>query len=73
MEDFDTTDIILMILNIIIIVMLAIFHIQSNATDCRGQLVSKTKSSDGHMCTRQAKLSIHEAGHASELEPINRS
>ena len=70
---FDTIDIILMILNIIIIVLILMFHIQTNATDCRGQLVTKTKSSDGHICTRQAKLSIHEAGHASELEPINRA
>ena len=73
MTEFDTVDIILMILNIIIIVMIIMFHIQSHASDCRGQLITKTKSSDGHICTRQAKLSIHEAGHATELEPINRN
>ena len=69
-SEFDTYDIILIILNSIIITLIVLFHIQSHASDCRGQLISKTKSSDGQTCTRQAKLSIHDIQHPIELEPI---
>lgn len=69
-SDFDTYDIILIILNSIIIALIISFHIQSHASDCRGQLISKTKSSDGQTCTRQAKLSIHDIQHPIEMETI---
>ena len=50
---------------------LIFFHIQTHATDCRGQLITKTKTPEGLMCTRQAKLSIHEAHHSTELKTLN--
>ena len=72
MSELDWIDIILIGLNITLIVLITVLHIQANASDCRGQLISKTKSSDGHICTRQAKLSIHDIGHTSEQDPMHR-
>ena len=40
----------------------------AHASDCRGQVVTKTKSADGQTCTREAKLSIHDA----ELQYLDR-
>lgn len=69
-SDFDNYDIILILLNSIIIALIISFHIQSHTSDCRGQLLSKTRSLDGQTCTRQAKLSIHDIQHPIEMLPI---
>ena len=70
-ELFQTVDIVLICLEIVIIVLLIFFHIQTHATDCRGQLITKTKTPEGLLCTRQAKLSIHDAHHSTELKIMN--
>lgn len=49
-----------LLLLLLIIFLIVFFHIQTHSTDCRGGLVSKTITSDGNECTRQAKLSIHD-------------
>ena len=67
----QTVDIVMISLEIVIIILLIFFHIQTHATDCRGQLITKTKTPEGLMCTRQAKLSIHEAHHSTELQTLN--
>ena len=64
---FETADILILVFVCIDIFLQIFLHIQTHATDCRGQLVSKTKSADGQTCTREAKLSIHEASPPTEL------
>lgn len=61
-------EIIIISLCICNILLAVFFHLKTHATDCRGQLVTKTKSADGQSCTRQAKLSIHEA----EMDRLDR-
>jgi|TARA_Y100001956_G_C4112238_1_gene183021 hypothetical protein len=51
--------------------MIIFFHVQAHATDCRGQVVTKTKTPEGLTCTREAKLSIHESAHTTELQTLN--
>ena len=70
-ELFETADIVILCLEIGIISLLIFFHVQTHATDCRGQLITKTKTPEGRLCTRQAKLSIHEAQHLTELQTLN--
>ena len=70
-ELFETADIVILCLEIVIISLLIFFHVQTHATDCRGQLITKTKTPEGRLCTRQAKLSIHEAQHLTELQTLN--
>lgn len=67
---FETSDIIILALLCFDIVLQIFFHIQTHATDCRGQLITKTKSSDGQTCTREAKVSIHEAASPTELKHL---
>ena len=69
-ELYQTVDIVIICLEIVIISLLIFFHIQTHATDCRGQLITKTKTPEGLTCTRQAKVSIHEANH-TELQILN--
>lgn len=56
----ETSDMVIISLNIFIIIILFFSHIQLHKSNCRGQLISKTNTSDGHTHTRQAKLSIRE-------------
>ena len=70
-EIFQTSDIVIVCLEIAIISFMIFFHIQTHATDCRGQLITKTKTPEGRLCTRQSKLSIHEAQHLTELQTLN--
>lgn len=70
-EIFQTADIVILCLEIAIISLLIFFHVQTHATDCRGQLITKTKTPEGRLCTRQAKLSIHDAQHLTELQTLN--
>ena len=37
------------------------FHIQSHSSNCRGQVISKTKTSDGQTHLREANMRISEA------------
>lgn len=62
-----TYEIVIIILNIFILLLIIFFHIQSHSSDCRGYVVSKTKTSNGLSVVREAKLSIHDANHPSEL------
>ena len=57
---FSTPEILIVGLLITLIIFAILFHIQAHASDCSGQLVSKTKAPDGQMCTREAKLVIHD-------------
>ena len=54
----NTADIVIISLEVLILSLMVFFHIQTHATDCRGQLITKTKTPDGLTCTREAKLSI---------------
>ena len=63
-----TPEIIIIVLCILNILLAICLHLGAHASDCRGQLVTKTKSADGQTCTRQAKLSIHEA----EMDRLDR-
>ena len=63
-----TYDIVIITLNIFILLLMIFFHMQSHSSGCRGHLLSKTKTSDGHTVMREAKLSIHDADHSSEIQ-----
>ena len=65
---FTTPEIIIIVLIIANIILAIFLHLGGHASDCRCQLVSKTKSADGQIRTRQAKLSIHDA----ELQQLDR-
>ena len=56
-----TPEIIIIVIGILNILLTVFTHLGAHASDCRGQVVTKTKSADGQTCTRQAKLSIHDA------------
>ena len=58
----STIDIILITVNILILVIVIISYFKVHTGDCRGALVTKTKTPDG-IVTREAKLSMHEAQH----------
>ena len=57
---FSTPEILMVGLLVTLIILGILFHIQAHASDCSGRLVSETKAPDGHMCTREAQLSIHD-------------
>lgn len=57
---FTTPEIIILALLVALIVLMIFFHIQAHSTDCSGRLVSRTKAPDGQMCSREARLSIHD-------------
>ena len=56
----STTDIILIALNIATLLIVILSFFKAHTGDCRGALVTKTKTPDGCV-TREAKLSMHEA------------
>ena len=58
----STTDIILIALNIATLLLVILSYFKAHTGDCRGALVTKTKTPDGCV-TREAKLSMHEAQH----------
>ena len=58
----STTDIILIALNIATLLIVILSFFKAHTGDCRGALVTKTKTPDGCV-TREAKLSLHEAQH----------
>ena len=58
----STTDIILIALNIATLLIVILSFFKAHTGDCRGALVTKTKTPDGCV-TREAKLSMQEAQH----------
>jgi hypothetical protein len=68
-SNMRVADILSLILNLVIIVLIVFFHIQSHASNCRGQVISKTKTSDGQTRLREANLRISEA-HPTELPEL---
>ena len=58
----STTDIILIAINIATLLIVILSYFKAHTGDCRGALVTKTKTPDGCV-TREAKLSMHEAQH----------
>ena len=64
----STTDIILISLNVVTLLIVIVSYFKSHTGDCRGALVTKTKTPDGCV-TREAKLSMHEA---HELQSLRR-
>ena len=60
----------------LLILLIVIFQlIKTHCGDCRGMIMTKTKTADGQLVTRQAKLSMHEKPHESyiELDPLQNS
>lgn len=69
MEPFiKTYEIVNITLNIFILLLMTLFHIKSHSSDCRGHLLSKTKTSDGHTVIREANLSIHDPSELSQFQ-----
>ena len=63
----STTDIILIVVNITTLLIVILSFFKAHTGDCRGALVTKTKTPDGCV-TREAKLSMHEAQHDNVCE-----
>ena len=58
----STADIILLAVNIATLLLVILSYFKAHTGDCRGALVTKTKTPDGCV-TREAKLSMHESQH----------
>ena len=63
----STADIILLAVNIATLLLVILSYFKAHTGDCRGALVTKTKTPDG-CATREAKLSMHEAQHDNLYE-----
>ena len=70
----STTDIILISTNIATLLIVILSFFKAHTGDCRGALVTKTKTPDGCV-TREAKLSMHEAQHDNihELQSLRQN
>ena len=70
----STTDIILIVVNIATLLIVILSFFKTHTGDCRGALVTKTKTPDGCV-TREAKLSMHEAQHDNihELQSLRQN
>ena len=70
----STADIILISLNIATLLIVILSFFKAHTGDCRGALVTKTKTPDGCI-TREAKLSMHEAQHDNihELQSLRQN
>ena len=70
----STTDIILKAINIATLLIVILSYFKAHTGDCRGALVTKTKTPDGCI-TREAKLSMHEAQHDNihELQSLRQN
>lgn len=69
-ETLKNSDVVNILLNIIIIIIVILLHFHRQTSDCRGQLLSRSKTSGGEIHTRKAKLSIHDAHHPSDATPM---
>ena len=56
-------------IDLIILLVVTLTLIKFHTGDCRGMIVSKIKSPDGQLVTREAKLSMHEF-HQDENRPM---
>ena len=70
----STTDIILIAVNTVTLLIVILSFFKAHTGDCRGALVTKTKTPDGCV-TREAKLSMHEAQHDNihELQSLRQN
>ena len=70
----STTDIILIAINIATLLIVILSYFKAHTGDCRGALVTKTKTPDGCI-TREAKLSMHESQHDNihELQSLRQN
>ena len=70
----SSTDIILLTVNIATLLLVILSYFKAHKGDCRGALVTKTKTPDGCV-TREAKLSMHEAQHDNihELQSLRQN
>ena len=70
----SSTDIILLTVNIATLLLVILSYFKAHTGDCRGALVTKTKTPDGCV-TREAKLSMHEAQHDNihELQSLRQN
>ena len=70
----STIDIILIVVNIATLLIVILSFFKTHTGDCRGALVTKTKTPDGCV-TREAKLSMHEAQHDNipELQSLRQN
>lgn len=62
----STCDIILISLNIAILLVVVLSFFKAHTGDCRGAVVTKTKTPDGCV-TREAKLSMREKGQPNNV------
>jgi hypothetical protein len=60
---FSTSEIVILSALLLLFVLMIFFHIQAHSSDCSGRLVSRTKAPDGQICTKEARLSIHDHEH----------
>ena len=67
---FKTFEIIVIILNVLTIFLLITLFLHINSSDCRGQIVTKSKTSEGQIYSREAKLSIHDAHAMTEIQAL---
>ena len=65
----STYDIIMISLNIAILLVVILSFFKAHTGDCRGTVVTKTKTPDGCV-TREAKLSMREKGHTNTQQNL---
>ena len=61
--NFTTFEILTLLIDMLTFVLLIFLCVRTHTGDCRGTLLSKTKTSDGQSVIREAKLSMHERSH----------
>ena len=65
----STYDIIMISLNVAILLVVILSFFKAHTGDCRGTVVTKTKTPDGCV-TREAKLSMREKGHTNTQQNL---
>ena len=58
------------LLGLVIIFLVITLYLHINASDCRGQIITKSKTSKGEIYSREAKLSIHDGHGLTESQPL---
>jgi hypothetical protein len=67
---FTTFEILTLLINSLTFVLLIFLCVRAHTGDCRGTLLSKTKTSDGQSVIREAKLSMHERSHDADSKQL---
>jgi hypothetical protein len=67
---FTTFEILTLLINSLTFVLLIFLCVRTHTGDCRGTLLSKTKTSDGQSVIREAKLSMHERSHDADSKQL---